>query len=228
MSATLDNPPGCAAGHQSPGSNESGSGAPQKYDRIVADLARRGWSVCPDFLDTDGTAILAREISQLSRSGALRPARIGRGGERAVHPEQRGDRIFWLDRNACTAMQRSIMEEFETLRLAVNRALFLGLFEYEGHLTAYGPGTFYRRHLDQFRGGPQRVVSCILYLNAGWQEADGGQLRIFFDDDADGSHIDIFPHGGTLVTFLSGRFYHEVLPATRERLSLTGWLRTRG
>jgi SM-20-related protein len=30
-----------------------------------------------------------------------------------------------------------------------------------------------------------------------------------------------------LVTFLSARFIHEVLPARRERYSLTGWLKRR-
>ena len=32
---------------------------------------------------------------------------------------------------------------------------------------------------------------------------------------------------GTLVCFLSERFEHEVLPATRSRWSLTGWFRSR-
>jgi SM-20-related protein len=30
-----------------------------------------------------------------------------------------------------------------------------------------------------------------------------------------------------LVTFLSARFLHEVLPARRDRFSLTGWLLSR-
>jgi SM-20-related protein len=38
---------------------------------------------------------------------------------------------------------------------------------------------------------------------------------------------DVLPVAGTLVCFLSDRFEHEVLPATRERLSLTGWFRRR-
>jgi SM-20-related protein len=39
---------------------------------------------------------------------------------------------------------------------------------------------------------------------------------------------DVVPAGGCLVVFLSGEVPHEVLPATRERLSLTGWFRRRG
>jgi SM-20-related protein len=36
----------------------------------------------------------------------------------------------------------------------------------------------------------------------------------------------LFPHAGTSVIFLSG-IEHEVLPATRERLSIAAWLRKR-
>jgi len=53
-------------------------------------------------------------------------------------------------------------------------------------------------------------------------------LRIFLPQ-ADGTEktCDVPPLAGTLVTFLSGEFPHEVLPTTRERLSVTGWFCTR-
>ena len=35
------------------------------------------------------------------------------------------------------------------------------------------------------------------------------------------------PPGGTLVSFLSAELYHEVLPARRDRASITGWFKTR-
>jgi SM-20-related protein len=111
--------------------------------------------------------------------------------------------------------------------LAINRELFLGLFDFEGHMAIYPPGSFYRKHLDQFQDVAQRKVSAILYLNDGWQAEDGGQLRIYLEESADSDSIDVLPRGGTLVCFLSERFYHEVLPATRERLSVTGWFRVR-
>ncbi|MNE16796.1 hypothetical protein D3C76_1271070 [compost metagenome] len=69
------------------------------------------------------------------------------------------------------------------------------------------------------------MVSAVLYLNEGWQSHDGGQLRMFL---ADGVEHDVEPVAGCLVVFLSGEVPHEVLPAGRERLSLTGWFRRRG
>ncbi len=57
-----------------------------------------------------------------------------------------------------------------------------------------------------------------------------GELRLYLeelDEAGDGPSIDVPPCGGTLVAFLSDRFNHEVLPATRERWSLTAWRKTR-
>jgi SM-20-related protein len=39
--------------------------------------------------------------------------------------------------------------------------------------------------------------------------------------------LDISPIGGRLVMFLSDTFYHEVLPTSKDRMSLTGWFLTR-
>ncbi|MNF18077.1 hypothetical protein D3C80_2219580 [compost metagenome] len=43
-----------------------------------------------------------------------------------------------------------------------------------------------------------------------------------------GAEHDVMPTGGCLVVFLSGDVPHEVLPASRDRLSITGWFRRRG
>jgi SM-20-related protein len=63
----------------------------------------------------------------------------------------------------------------------------------------------------------------VLYLNEGWTAEDGGALRLHLP----GGPRDVLPSAARLVAFLSERFEHEVLPAQRERLSLTGWFRRR-
>ena len=110
------------------------------------------------------------------------------------------------------------------LQQTLNRELYLGLAELEWHFARYPAGSFYQRHLDQHRDQDTRAVTVVQYLNRDWTENDGGQLRIYLDAE---NQIDVTPHGGTLVVFLSNRFEHEVLPARRERLSLTGWYRRR-
>ena len=119
----------------------------------------------------------------------------------------------------------------EVFRQAFNQHLFLGLFALESHLAVYPAGTGYKKHIDRFKavndGKPLRQISTILYLNPGWQESDGGHLRLYLNESNAMENLDIVPESGRLMVFLSDTFYHEVLPATRDRKSLTGWFLTR-
>jgi len=117
------------------------------------------------------------------------------------------------------------MGVMDGLRLAMNRSLFLGLEDFESHFAMYPPGAFYLKHVDRFRDDDRRMVSAVIYLNDAWLPEHGGQLRMYLKG---GVEYDVVPTGGCLVVFLSGEVPHEVLPATRERLSLTGWFRRRG
>ena len=192
---------------------------------IVADLTQFGWCVVPEFLGANETAALREECRQSHAAGAFHAAGTGRG-QAQVRSEVRGDHILWVDgSNAGPALQ-GVLAQFETLRQTVNQSLFLGLFDLETHFAVYPPGGGYQRHLDRFRDDDRRSLTVILYLNEpDWQEEDGGLLRFWPDPET--APVEILPAGGTLVTFLSDRFWHEVLPAHRQRLSLTGWFKRR-
>ncbi len=194
---------------------------------IAAALLEQGFITLDDFLPPALVAQLAAEALDLRQGEGLRPASIGRGASQHLNEGIRGDQIRWLEPGMATPAQRHYLEILEALRQAINRHLFLGLFEFEGHLALYPPGAFYRKHLDQFQGTRHRLVTVILYLNPDWREADGGQLRIYPDPADEGRYRDLLPVAGRLVCFLSGHFPHEVLPARRERLSITGWFRQR-
>ncbi|MGA7801103.1 MAG: 2OG-Fe(II) oxygenase [Gammaproteobacteria bacterium] len=194
---------------------------------IASDLADRGWSVCRHFLPPPTVMRLARELADLQFREVLRPAAVGTGPSRQIRPEIRQDQVRWLDEAVLSRSQARYFNSLERLRLAINGLLCLGLYSFEAHLTLYPPGAFYRKHLDQFKDARQRLVSCILYLNEDWADRDGGQLRLYLGENGGEPHLDILPQGGTLVVFLSERFHHEVLPAGRDRLSITGWFKTR-
>lgn len=194
-------------------------------ESIADEVATQGYAVACQFLCAAEVSALAQDLLSLKQSGEMREAGIGKDAE--ISNAVRGDFIHWLNETAATPAQQVYLQRLESLRLALNRTLYLGLFEFEGHFASYPPGAFYRKHLDQFQHDSQRALTCILYLNDAWQESDGGQLRMYLDDQDDTLYRDIQPQGGTLVTFLSARYWHEVLPARRERLSITGWFRTR-
>jgi SM-20-related protein len=197
------------------------------FDNIATELAVAGWSVCRDFLPATEIAALAEELQARWADGVFRAARVGSGDHLQLQPDIRNDRVHWLGESAQTPAEEPYFLALEKLRLAINRRLFLGLFSFEGHMTLYPPGSFYRRHLDQFQGFAYRKVSVILYLNPNWEAEHGGQLRIYLPDSGDDGFVDVLPRGGTLAIFLSDRFYHEVLPATRARMSITGWFKVR-
>lgn len=187
-------------------------------------IEQAGIAIVESFLPDPAIASLAAEAAALDRTDAFRPAGIGSGARRAIDPAVRGDRILWLDPAAATAVQMPFWAALETLRQALNERLLLGLFTFEGHYAIYPAGTGYARHLDRFVDDDTRVLSFVLYLNAGWGRDDGGVLVIERDAEAP---VEVVPVAGRLVLFLSDRFPHAVLPARRERRSLTGWFRRR-
>ena len=205
--------------------------AAPRIQQLIDGLAADGFVVAGDFMSPEQIALLGAEAMTLLETGDMRQARTGRGNRAVSDDSVRGDFIRWVDEtddvSATNPALSAYFSMMEMLRKHLNRELYLGLAEIESHFTIYPPGAFYRRHLDQFRGSEQRQVSSILYLNQGWSPEHGGQLRLYLDDAPEAPHLDIEPAGGTLVLFLSGRFWHEVLPATRQRMSLTGWFRTR-
>lgn len=176
-----------------------------------------------DFVDASLLTQLRWRCSELQASGALRPAKDGRGANERVVPEVRGDFISWLQQPTRDAEQE-LLAKLDDLRVSLNRALMTGLEDYQGHFAVYPPGTSYARHFDRLQGSDLRAISAALYLNDAWQPEDGGELRIY---TGGGASEDVLPKGGRLVAFLSDRFEHEVLPATRQRMSFTGWFRRR-
>jgi SM-20-related protein len=192
--------------------------------RIVDDVAQRGWSQQDIFLPESLTRELALECRKRAAEGELAPASVGRGLLQEVREGIRGDHIQWIEPGQAEPCDR-YLELMDTLRLALNRGLFLGLEDYESHFAMYPPGAFYLKHVDRFRDDDKRMLSAVLYLNDAWLPEHGGHLRMYLED---GVEYDVQPSGGCLVVFLSGDIPHEVLPSTRDRLSLTGWFRRRG
>jgi SM-20-related protein len=206
----------------------------QQLDQIT----NHGFCVMDNFLSPSVIDTLASEVLVLQDSALLHAANTGRA-QTTMNNKFRGDSIYWLNEAEASPAQQTYFDEMERLRYGLNRHLYLGLDLLESHLALYPIGAGYQKHLDRFKANdnsqlPQRQISCILYLNKDWLEEDGGYLRLYLnaDDATDGivataSSLDIAPIAGRLVMFLSDTFYHEVMPANRARMSLTGWFLNR-
>ncbi|MVM39542.1 oxidoreductase [Spirosoma sp. HMF3257] len=197
------------------------------FEPIIEGILADGFGVADNFLSPNEVKALASQLHKRHEAGQFRAAGIG---NQQVMVEQaiRGDEILWIDEATATPDEAAFLQRVGEFVEYVNQTCYLGLREFEFHYARYPAGTFYKRHLDQFRSDSRRKLSVICYLNTDWQETDGGQLALYLPAPGGKSEqqLIISPTGGRLVCFESGRLEHEVLPATRERLSITGWLKT--
>lgn len=196
-------------------------------DKQLDELAQLGYAIIDNYLPVALIQALRQQATRLWEAGIMHQASVGKADSNKITSEVRGDSIYWLDEESLSAEQLDYLATMQSLQEALNRHFFLGLFEFECHFAVYAPGAIYQKHLDQFKGQQERQISAVLYLNENWQQDNGGELRLYLEKGKNPDFIDIAPLGGRLVLFLSGRFYHEVLPMRRTRISLTGWLRTR-
>lgn len=191
-----------------------------KLNQVADGIAETGYAIIDDFL----SAAEVDSILQLDefRTGLLqfKKAGIGRKLEKQINEGIRGDYIEWIDRVTAPQPLQRYLTKLNELISFVNQTLFLSLKDYEVHMTIYPAGTYYKKHLDQFKKDDHRKLSVICYLNKDWRDEEGGQLRIYLKEET----REVLPMAGRLVCFRSDLLEHEVLPATRNRLSLTGWV----
>ena len=188
------------------------------FSQIADDLAERGFSEVNGFLsNAEADAILQADEF---KDGKLhfRKAGVGKTNKQ-IKEGIRGDYIQWIDPENGSAAELVYLSRLKGLISYLNQSLFLSLKGVEIHRTIYPVGTRYQRHIDQFQTDDHRKLSIICYLNANWTTAEGGQLRLHLPE----GFRDILPLSGKLVCFRSEMIEHEVLAATCERYSLTGW-----
>jgi SM-20-related protein len=192
-------------------------------DRVVGwsdQLAEKDYVVIDDFLtDAQYKQIRAFFLDKIAQD-EFDKAGIGAQDQYQVRSTIRGDFVYWLDENNDEEM-RPFFDQLNELMRLFNRYLMLSLSGFEFHLAHYPAGTFYKKHLDQFQNRSNRMLSLIIYLNEGWKPGDGGELRIFRENE---EAILVEPVGKRAVIFRSDVVPHEVMMTYKSRYSLTGWM----
>jgi SM-20-related protein len=193
------------------------------FAATLAGIRDQGFGIADNFI-SHKTVVRLRACADLRAiRGEFKPASIGGGSARQRRTDIRSDLTCWLNEPLYPA-EAEVRRLLEQVRLGLNRELILGLFDVEIHYALYPPGAAYARHVDQPSGSEERQLTFALYLNLDWDASGSGELRLY---DAGEPVADIEPRGGRLVCFLTPGREHEVLPAKRARMALTGWFRSR-
>jgi len=192
------------------------------FDSLIDSYVENNVGLAEHFLNETLAAHLKSNLKTLFEGNNMLPAGIGNQELLQQDNKVRGDLIYWLDRAHNDPYENEFLDLMDRFVLYLNETCYTGITGYEFHYALYETGAFYKKHLDQFRSDKSRSFSMIMYLNADWQEKDGGELRVFHVD-----HVQtIAPMSGKCVFFKSSELEHEVLITNVPRLSITGWLKT--
>lgn len=191
------------------------------YEDLVQIILSKGYGYLDDFLPYATLQALNQQFDKWYEADVFRQAAIGDKFNKKTVEQIRNDQIYWLNRTSESLAVQQFISQIDGLADYLNQTCFAGIVDHEFHFAVYDPGSFYKRHSDQFNQNDSRKFSLVLYLNDSWQKGDGGELVIY----QDGTH-EIAPVYGRTVFFKS-EIEHEVLTSNFRRKSITGWLKTR-
>jgi SM-20-related protein len=191
-----------------------------QFDLLIDSYLQNKIGIDKAFLHKDLSDGLQQNILNLQSDDSMQAAGIGNNALRDQEQKIRGDKIYWMDKSHDNIFEQEFLHLVENFIEHLNRTCYTGINAYEFHYAVYEEGSFYKRHLDQFKSNNNRKFSLINYLNKNWLEEDGGQLNIFHTNEV--QHIS--PQAQTAVFFKSDEIEHEVTMANKERMSITGWL----
>lgn len=191
------------------------------FDKLIDSFINDKIGIADHFLNKNLAAQLKENLLKLYQSHQLLSAGIGNNA--LVNHDQliRNDRIYWLDKIHNDVVENQFFTLMDNFVSYLNQSCYTGITSYEFHYTMYEKGSFYHKHLDQFKSNTSRKYSMIFYLNEHWKEGDGGELCIHHSD-----HLQyISPISGKSVFFKSSEILHEVMVNNEPRMSITGWLK---
>ncbi|WP_203295194.1 2OG-Fe(II) oxygenase [Luteirhabdus pelagi] len=197
------------------------------FENIIDDLTTSQYSIVDTFFEQDEVLQLREALLQRQSDSAFKKAAIGNRVNEEIDRSIRGDYIFWLRDDSLKPDETLFFERINAFVSYLNRTCFMGIMHKEFHYAIYPKGTFYKRHIDTFQNDDRRKLSIVFYLNdTDWTTENGGQLVLYPDGKPE---ISVVPIPGRMVIFESQILEHEVLEVKQgERLSITGWLKTRG
>ncbi|MEJ0082707.1 MAG: hypothetical protein WDM78_17540 [Puia sp.] len=86
----------------------------------------------------------------------MKTAGIGNQSVKDKDQNKRGDNIFWIDNQSDEPSERVFLNQVDLFVEHLNDTCYTGINAYEFHYALYETGSYYHRHVDQFRNNNDR------------------------------------------------------------------------
>lgn len=191
------------------------------FETLIASYIENKVGISEHFLSDELANHLKENLLSLNHNNLLLTAGTGNAEKLTHNTLVRSDVIYWLDKKHNNPHENAFFVQIEAFIDYLNTSCYAGITGYEFHYTLYEAGSFYSKHIDQFKDNSSRQFSMISYLNNNWSAKDGGELLIHQLNN----NQKISPTQGKTVFFKSNELEHEVLVTQERRMSVTGWLK---
>ncbi len=192
------------------------------FNNLINSFITNKVGIAENFLRPSLALHLKKNLTALYSDKLLQVAGTGLAANVQAGDLFRSDIIYWLDREHNDEHENNFFDLMDEFVRFLNESCYTGITSYEFHYTLYEEGSFYKKHIDQFRDSDSRQFSMVMYLNSDWKQNDGGELCIHHEDRIE----NITPVNGKTVFFKSSELAHEVLVSHKPRMSITGWLKS--
>lgn len=194
-----------------------------QFEELIQGLIDNKFGYSNNFLLPSTMAGLRDNMMILNTSGDMKSAGIGNQLTFQQNVLIRSDKVNWIEGKSKNQFEDIYLKKIWRFINHLNNTCFTSIHTFESHYANYELGSFYKRHLDQFKNEKGRKYSIVVYLNQDWTDADEGMLSLY---PLDAAPQNISPLEGRIVFFRSDEMEHEVHPSlTRERRSIAGWLK---
>lgn len=192
------------------------------FEILIQGLLEKGFGSVDNWFTPRELNCLRQSLLRQYDENQFHQAGVGNKSNFQTFKAIRNDQIFWLNQDQANDCEQQFFTKVDAFAAYLNRTCYAGIRSFEFHYAIYEKGTFYKKHIDQFKNDDRRVFSVVFYLTEDWQPGDGGELVIYLTDQ---ESVKVEPRSGRMIFFRSD-LPHEVLMSHQKRLSLTGWMRS--
>ncbi|MFT7157233.1 MAG: SM-20-related protein [Parvicella sp.] len=194
-----------------------------QFEQLIQGLINDQYGCCDHFIPQETAEGLRQNMALHNATGNLKQAGIGNKFNLQKDTTIRNDKVAWIEVDSVVPFEDIYLQKIWRFINYLNKTCFTSIITFESHYAKFEKGSFYKKHIDQFKSEKGRKFSIVLYLNQDWLTADEGMLSLY---PKEGKQINIAPIEGRMVFFRSDEMEHEVHPSpTRDRRSIAGWLK---